>query len=109
LYWKSERLQARLAGKLAQEFLLVHAVLEGFAAVDEYDGNFVVELAAEFEVGVDIDFAPDEAAAAGEFTEALLDHFAEVTSLAGVHDDVGERWHVKEILRGEIEGFQLEN
>jgi hypothetical protein len=74
-------------GKFAKEFLLVHAVLESFAAVDENDGNFVVELAAEFGVAVDIDFLPGEAATTGEFDQALLDDFAEMATLARINDD----------------------
>jgi hypothetical protein len=53
-----------LAGQLPEEFLLVHVILEGLAAVDENHRNFIVELAAEFEVGVDVDFLPDEPSAA---------------------------------------------
>jgi hypothetical protein len=36
------------ARQLAQEFLLVHAVLEGFAAVDKHDWHFVVKLPPQF-------------------------------------------------------------
>jgi len=45
-----------LAGELAQEFPLVHAVLKGLASVDEDHGNFVVVLAAEFKIAVDVYF-----------------------------------------------------
>jgi hypothetical protein len=55
----------RLAGELSEEFLLVHVILEGFAAVNENYRNFIVELAAEFMVGVDVDFVPGETSAAG--------------------------------------------
>jgi hypothetical protein len=75
------------AGQLPQKFLLVHAVLEGFAAVDEDDGDLVVVEAPEGDVGVDVDFAPVEAAAFVEFDEALLDDFAEMTALAGIDND----------------------
>jgi hypothetical protein len=54
-----------LAGELSEEFLLVHVILEGFAAVNENYRNFIVELAAEFMVGVDVDFVPGETSAAG--------------------------------------------
>src|ERR1700756_3401024 len=68
-----------LAGQLAQEFLLVHAVLESFPAIDEDDRHFVVELAAEFMVGIDVNFLPGKSAAAGELGETLFYNFAEVT------------------------------
>jgi len=57
-----------LSGReFAQEFLFVHAVLEGFFAVDEDDRNFVVEAAADFFVGVDVNFLSGEARALGKF------------------------------------------
>jgi hypothetical protein len=68
--------------------LLVHVILEGLAAIDEDDRDFIVELAAEFVVGVDVDFMPGEAAAAGEFGEAFLHQFAKVASFARIYDDV---------------------
>jgi len=71
-----------LAGELAKEFLLVHAVLEGFAAVDEDYGDFVGVAAADFRVGVHVDFSPVEATTLVEFYEALFNDFAEVASFA---------------------------
>ena len=56
-----------LAGQLAEEFLLVHAVLESLATIDEDNGDFVVELPAEFGVGVNVNIAPSKTATAGEF------------------------------------------
>ena len=67
--------------------MFVHAVLESFAAVDEDYGDFVGVEVADFGVGVDVDFAPGEAASFLEFGEALLDDFAEMTSLARIEDD----------------------
>jgi hypothetical protein len=86
------------ASQLPEEFLLVHVILEGLAAIDENDRNFIVELAAEFDVGVDVDFLPDEPSAAGEFGETFLHHFAKVASLAGIDDDVTSIWHAGRIL-----------
>ena len=80
-------LNVSLAGELPQEFLLVHAVLERFAAIDEDDGNLVVVLAAKIGIGVNIHIAPVEAAALMELDEALLDDFAEMTAPAGIDDD----------------------
>jgi hypothetical protein len=80
-------------GQLAQEVLLVHAVLESFAAVDEDDGDFVGVAAADFGVGIYVDFAPDEAAAFLELDEAFLDNLAEMTSFAGIDDDFARLGH----------------
>lgn len=98
--------ESLLAGELAEEFLLVHTVFESLAAVDEDDRDFVVELAAEFVIGVDVDLAPGETAAPREFAEALFHHFTEVASFAGVDNNIARLWHAKVILRGKIVGFQ---
>jgi hypothetical protein len=76
-----------LTGQFLEEFLFVHAVLEGLAAVDEDDGDLVVVLAAQFGVGVDVYLSPLEAAALMEFDEALLNDLAEMAPFAGIHDD----------------------
>jgi hypothetical protein len=81
-----------LAGQLAQKLLFIHVVLEGFAAIDEDDGDFVVVLAAEIGVGVYVDVLPGEAATAGELRQALFHYFTQVASLAGIdHDAAGIR------------------
>jgi len=82
-----------LAGEFAEEFPLVHVVLEGFAAVDEDDGDFIVKLAADFVIGINVDFTPGEAAMAGKLDQAFLDDFAEMASLAGVNHDLAGVWH----------------
>ncbi len=79
--------------QLAEKFALVHAVLEGFAAVDEDYGHFVGELTAELLVGVDVDFLPAEQASAFEFDEAFLDDLAEVAALASVDEDLASVSH----------------
>ena len=84
---RTSTVEKTLAGELAQEFLLVHVILEGLAAVDEYNRNFVVELAPELVVCVYVDFAPGESSAAGELGKALLHHFAEVTPFARINYD----------------------
>jgi hypothetical protein len=68
--------------------VLVHAIFEGFAAVDEDDGDFVGELAAELVVGVDVDFLPDKATAAVEFGERFFDDLAKVAAFASVEHDL---------------------
>jgi hypothetical protein len=95
-----------LASQLPEEFLLVHVILEGLAAVDKNDRNFVVELAAELEVGIDVNFLPDKPSTAGEFGETFLHHFAKVASLAGIDDDVSSIWHAGEFYREPRQLFQ---
>ena len=68
------------AGELSQEFLFVHVIFERLAAVDEDYWHFIVEPSAEFEVRIDIDFAPGEPSAARELRQALLHHFTKMTS-----------------------------
>jgi hypothetical protein len=88
-----------LAGEFAEEFALVHAVFEGFAAVDEDDGDFIVKLAADFVIGINVDFTPGEAALAGKLDQAFLDDFAEMASLAGVNHDLAGVWHGRDSSR----------
>ena len=76
-----------LPGEFAQEFLLVHPVLEGFAPVDEDDRNLVIVETAKFRVGVDIDLPPVETATFVQLRQALLDDFAQVAPATGIHDD----------------------
>jgi hypothetical protein len=71
-------------------------ILEGLTAVDEDDRDFIVELASEFVVGVNIDLMPGKASAARELGEALFHDLAQVTSLAGVDDDIARLWHADE-------------
>ena len=90
--------EMRLADQLAKEFLLVHAVLEGFATIDEDDRDFIVELAAQFVIGVHVDFAPGEAATAGKLHKAFFHNFAEMATFAGIDDDAAWLWHARVIL-----------
>ena len=76
--------------------MFIHAVLEGFAAVDEDYGDFVVVEAADFGVGIYVDFLPGEASAFVEFDEALLDDFAEMASLPGIDDNFPSLRHAGE-------------
>src|SRR6202140_2209121 len=84
------------SAQLAQEFLLIHAVLKGFAAVDEDYGDLVGIEAPDFGVGVYVDFPPGEAATLVQLDDALLDDFAEMTSLAGINEDFPGRRHARE-------------
>ena len=74
-------------------------VLEGLAAVDENDGHFIGELAAELVVGVHVDVLPGEAAAALQSGEGLFDDFAEVAAFAGVNHDLAEFRHCGEFSK----------
>ena len=73
--------------------MLVHAVFEGFAAIDEDDRDLVGELAAELVVGVDVDFLPGEPAAAMELGEGFFHDLTEVAAFAGVEHDLAGLWH----------------
>jgi hypothetical protein len=95
-----------LASQLPEEFLFVHVILEGLPAVDEYDRNFIVELAAQLEIGVNVDFLPDEPSTAGEFGETFLHHFAKMASLAGINDHITSIWHAGRILARATAVFQ---
>jgi hypothetical protein len=91
---------SRSAAEFAEEVGLVHAVLKGFAAVDEDYGDLVGELPTELFVGVHIDVLPSEAAAAMEFGEGLFDDLAEMAAFAGVDHDLAEFGH-----RGEFSKY----
>jgi hypothetical protein len=95
--------------QLTKEFLLVHAVLEGLAAIDKDDGNFIVELPPKFSVGVYVDLVPGEPAAAGELGETLFNHLAEMATPARIHDNPARLWHAEEILARRLGRFQRES
>src|SRR6202163_2961659 len=84
------------SAQFAQEFLFIHAVLKSFAAVDEDYGDLVGIEAPDFGVGVHVDFTPGEAATLVQLDDALLDDFAEMTSLAGINEDFPRRRHARE-------------
>src|SRR5580765_8159598 len=88
---------AALTGQLAQEVVLVHAIFESFAAINEDDGDFITELAAQAVVGVHVHFAPGEAATAMELGESFLDDFAEMAALAGIDDHFGRLRHERSL------------
>ena len=77
----------------AEKFPLVHAVLEGFAPVDEDDRHFVIELPSQFAVTVHIHFRPDKPASAREFRQTLLHHLAQMTTFARVNYDLARLGH----------------
>src|ERR1700746_737627 len=84
------------SAQFAEEFLFIHVVLKGFAAVDEDYWHFVIVEAAEFSVGVHVDFPPSEAATLVQLDDALLDDFAEMTSFAGINEDFPRRRHARQ-------------
>lgn len=87
-----------LAGELAEEFLLVHSVFEGFAAINEDDRDLIVKLAAEVGIAVHINFVPAKSASARKLGKTFLDDFTEMAPFARVQDDAPEVWHAAEIL-----------
>jgi len=93
------------SAQFAQELLLVHVILKLFAAVDEDYGDLVGIAATDFGVGVNVDFPPGEAAMLVQLVEALLDDFAEMTSLAGINHDFARLRHSRS-LPVPVGGFQ---
>jgi hypothetical protein len=93
---KRKRLMPTSRGQLAQKFLLIHAVFKCLLPVDEYHGNLVVIEAPDFGVGVHVDFTPAKATTLVELNQALLDDFAEMTSLAGIDHDFPRLRHARE-------------
>jgi hypothetical protein len=88
-----------LAAEFAEEFALVHMVLEGLAAINEHDGHFIGKLASELFVGVDVDFLPAEQAAALQLDQTLFDDLTEMAALARVDHDMAEDVHERECSR----------
>ena len=105
-HYGSDSGDAVLAIQFAEELLLVHVVFERFAAVNKDDGNLVVELAAEFGIGVHINLAPGEAAVAREFGQAFFDDFAEMATFAGIDDYTAGHRHAKKILSRGVVAYQ---
>ena len=77
-----------LARQPSKKLLLVHAVLEGLAPVDEHNGHFVVELSSQFVIAVHVYFLPSEPPAPREFGQAFFYHFAQVATLARINHDL---------------------
>lgn len=82
-----------LTGQLSQELPFIHVVFEGFAPIDEHDGHFIVKLPAQIVVAVDIHFLPGEGAMARQLREALFHHLAQMTSFAGINNDLTALGH----------------
>jgi len=98
--------KARLASQSSQEFLLVHAVFEGFAAVDENDRNFIVELAAKIGVRINIDLLPGESSTSRKLKQTLFYDFTQMAAFAGIDNDAARLWHAGEILARGNHAFQ---
>lgn len=86
-----------LAGKPAQEFTLIHAVLESFATVNEDYRDFVGELTAQQFVGIDIDFLPAEQPPTLQLYQAFLHNLAKMASFAGVNEDLAGVGHCRSV------------
>jgi hypothetical protein len=91
--WEEGREGTWLASELAEEFVLVHAVFEGFTPVDKNHGNFVGELATELIVRVHVNFLPGKTTTAMK----LLDDLAQVAAFAAVHDDFAGHGHGRSV------------
>jgi hypothetical protein len=76
-----------LAGQFAHDLLLIHAVLERLASINENDWDFIVVKASYLGVGVHINFAPLETALPMELDEALLYDLAEMAPLTRIKND----------------------
>ena len=73
--------------------MLIHAVLESFAAIDEDYWDFVGVKTAEVIVGVYVNFLPIEAGVALKFSQTFFADLAQVASLAGVDHDLSVLVH----------------
>jgi hypothetical protein len=93
-YFDLEDGKDQLACQAAKEFLLVHAVFKGLAAINEDDWNLVVEFPAQFGIAIDVHFLPRKAAAPRELGETLFHYLAEVASFARVNHNLAGKLHV---------------
>jgi len=87
--------------------VFVHAVLEGLAAIDEDDGDFVGELAAQLLVTVHVNFLPGKASAPMQLVQAFFDDLAEMTPFARIEDDLPGLRHGASVARSEDREFKL--
>src|SRR5262249_24178317 len=76
-----------LTCQLFQELLLVHAVFERLAAINENDWDLVGELTTQEVVSLDVNFAPTEPSPALKLYQFFFHDFAQVATFAGVHND----------------------
>ena len=67
LYPKMSGFNEVLAGQLAKKLPLIHPILERLSPIDEHDGDFVIELPAKFQVGINVNLAPSESAVSRKF------------------------------------------
>jgi hypothetical protein len=67
--------------------------------VNEHDRHFVIELAAEFGVGVNVDLLPGKPSAPRKLGQTLFYQFTEMTSLAGVNNHISGVGHAGILAR----------
>jgi hypothetical protein len=82
-----------LAHQPTQKLALIHPVFEGFTAVDEYHGNFVIELPPQFVIAVYIHFLPCKCALPRKFRKTFFHHLAEMAPFSRVNHDLAGLWH----------------
>src|SRR5271165_4530583 len=97
-----------LAGQFAQEFALVHVIFEGLVAVDEDDGDFVGESAAQFVVAFHVNFPPRKTTPPVQFGQRFLDDFTQVTAFARIDHYLAGLHHGRSLARGKaLSNWQL--
>jgi hypothetical protein len=85
--------KCELSCQLAQKLTFVHAVFEGFVAIDEDDRNFVGELTAQLVIRIDINFMPGEPAPPMQFGQGLFDDLAKMTTLSRINYYLAQDGH----------------
>lgn len=75
-------------GQYPQKITRRHVVFENFASIDKDYRHFVVVLLLQFRTGVNVHLAPPIVGLVLEYAQRLLDHIAEMTSLARIHRNV---------------------
>src|SRR5882762_2513764 len=103
-YNPRSQISCPLAGQFAQEFALVHVVFESLVAVDEDDGDFVGEPAAQLVVAFHINLPPSEATASMQLGQRLFDDLTQMTALTRVDDDLARLRHGRSLARGKALG-----
>jgi hypothetical protein len=84
------------SAQLAQKLLLIHAVLEGFASVNENHRHLVIVFAAHLGIRVYVDFTPGKPSALLQLDEAFFYDLAEMASFARIHYDIPRLRHATE-------------
>lgn len=68
-----------------QKLTAVHSILECLVSIDENYGHLIVVLPPQFGVAIDVHLTPLEIGLALKLLKCLLNHSAEMTSVARIH------------------------